>query len=494
MAGPGRPTEGGEYSIRRISTGSAELDALLSGGFPEQSLILVTGNPGTGKTIFTAGFLYEGAARKGEKGVYVSFSEGRQSFIEEMKTLGLDFEREEREGRFKFIEMLSLTREATGRFTGELLETIRTFGAKRLVIDSYSSMAQAIGSEYEGRQVLHTVLGRIVRNMGCTTLVIGEQPTGEERIGEAGEEFVADGVLNLKLMIPRELEIRKMRGTRLTTREAIYTIDGGFRVLRTELQKPARPKKWVPIPDKDYLVSTGSADLDAIIGGGFPRGSYVVLECSLDVTLLEMRLLTRGLALNFLNQRRGVIMVPTGGVDTGEVRRSYLPYTTKELFDGYMRISEEQEQDRAKGGSHPPYVIPSIYAEGSGGEQELEESSATFYEAYTALKQKTKNQPVLRSIGYDMLESSYARFPERLFNEIGIEIARTKAAGNITIGLARPTLTLLDRVLGMVDWHIRLTKKNGLLMVQGVKPQTNVYGVECDISHGYPVMKLRVLD
>jgi hypothetical protein len=61
------------------------------------------------------------------------------------------------------------------------------------------------------------------------------------------------------------------------------------------------------------------------------------------------------------------------------------------------------------------------------------------------------------------------------------------------MGLARPNLTLLPKVLSMVDWHIRLTKKDGLLMLQGVKPYTNLFAVDSDVSSGYPVMKLTIL-
>ena len=209
-----------DYAIKRVSTGNADLDELLSGGVPRGSLILVAGNPGTGKTIFTAGFLYDGARNKGESGIYISFSEGKRSFYEEMKTVGLDFESIEKEGRFHFLEMFSATREGMGRLTSDIVEAIKKFEAKRLVIDDLV-MAQATGGHYEGRQILHTVLSKVVRNLGCTTLIIVEQPSGDLRLGDVSEEFVADGVLNLKMTIPRELEIRKMRGTRLKTRDAL---------------------------------------------------------------------------------------------------------------------------------------------------------------------------------------------------------------------------------------------------------------------------------
>ena len=262
--------------IQRVSTGNSKLDSFLSGGFPRGSLILISGNPGTGKTIFTASFLYNGAVLDGENGIYVSFCEGKRSFFENMNSLGLDFEQQEREGRFRFMEMFTTTKEGMAMITGDMLRAIKEFGAKRLVIDSYSVMAQALGGPYEGRQVLHTVLGKIVRNLGCTTLVIGEQPSGDVRVDDGAEEFVADGVINLKLTIPRELELRKMRGTRLKTRDLLYTIDRGFRVLTTDLVNPVRPKRWQSVPDSGEMISTGCPDLDVILDGGFPRGTYFV--------------------------------------------------------------------------------------------------------------------------------------------------------------------------------------------------------------------------
>ncbi len=55
---------------RRVSSGISGLDALLDGGFPEGKVILVLGEPGTGKTILASQFLHFGANNAGEKGVY----------------------------------------------------------------------------------------------------------------------------------------------------------------------------------------------------------------------------------------------------------------------------------------------------------------------------------------------------------------------------------------------------------------------------------------
>jgi len=58
-----------------VSTGVEGLDSILSGGLTERSTVLVSGNPGTGKSIFGIQYLYTGATDHDERGVYVSFEE-----------------------------------------------------------------------------------------------------------------------------------------------------------------------------------------------------------------------------------------------------------------------------------------------------------------------------------------------------------------------------------------------------------------------------------
>jgi hypothetical protein len=218
----------------------------------------------------------------------------------------------------------------------------------------------------------------------------------------------------------------------------------------------------------------------------------VVLESSNDVMIKELRLFTGALCLNFITQRRGVLVVPTGGVSAKEIKAAWGLYSKSEAFNSFVRISEP---NRPVGGSsrQPPYIIPTTFGQGAGDEAELEQSMSELQKAYRELRTKTRNQPVLRNIGYDSLETSYARHPDKLLNEVGLAISRTRAAGDVTLGLAKPSLGILDKIVGIVDWHLKLSKKNGVLMLQGVKPYTSLYAVDVDVSHGYPVTKLRIL-
>ena len=65
----------------RTSTGNKQLDQLLDGGFLRNSMILLAGNPGAGKTILSSNFIYDGALNHDEPEVYACFAETRKRLI-----------------------------------------------------------------------------------------------------------------------------------------------------------------------------------------------------------------------------------------------------------------------------------------------------------------------------------------------------------------------------------------------------------------------------
>ncbi|MBS7620371.1 hypothetical protein KEJ21_06995 [Candidatus Bathyarchaeota archaeon] len=77
---------------QRVSSGNSELDKLNGGGFIPGSLILLTGGPGVGKTILSARFIYEGATKYGDPGVYACFAETKKTFIRNMQNFDVNFE------------------------------------------------------------------------------------------------------------------------------------------------------------------------------------------------------------------------------------------------------------------------------------------------------------------------------------------------------------------------------------------------------------------
>lgn len=201
----------------RIPTGVAGFDPLLEGGFPAGSLITIAGRPGTGKTIFSSQFLHQGGLEYGQPGMYVSMLEGRRAYLRNMGRLGFDFEALEAKGLFRFLEMPTLTAEGLPAIWEEIVKNIYEQHTVRLVIDSFTAMAQVFQSQADVRIFTHILLGKITSGAGCTTLMITELPSPNGGTGGV-EEFIADGVIHFYVAPVgdgriRYLEITKMRGT-----------------------------------------------------------------------------------------------------------------------------------------------------------------------------------------------------------------------------------------------------------------------------------------
>ena len=113
--------------------------------------------------------------------------------------------------------MMTCKEDAMGSTLNLALVEVSAMGAKRLVVDSFTAMAQAFSEKIDARIIIH-MLEKIMRQTGCTTLLIAEIPTGSQTIGLGIEEFVADGIILFETIqgktgIRKRALVRKMRGT-----------------------------------------------------------------------------------------------------------------------------------------------------------------------------------------------------------------------------------------------------------------------------------------
>ncbi|HDG63985.1 MAG TPA: circadian clock KaiC-like protein [Thermococcus sp.] len=251
-------------------------ECILKNGFPDGSLILVAGEPGAGKTIFSATFVYNGAKKFGEKGIYISLAETKKEFYESMKQLGMNFEELENKGLFKFVDLVTVREETIKKEIELLMNEIIKFQPKRIVVDPISVFAQVLG--VEGTRVfLHTMLGRFIKTYNSTALLIAEKAIGAEKIGYGIEEFVVDGVIVLRYqsfgeVTRRVMEIPKMRRKSIekSCYEYVITQDGIEFLAVPELMRE----------EMEYTlekVTTGIEKLDQMLDGGLYRGANVLI-------------------------------------------------------------------------------------------------------------------------------------------------------------------------------------------------------------------------
>jgi len=185
-----------------ITTGIKKLDKLLGGGFPARTVVLVSGGPGSGKTLFALKFLMDGVMKK-EKCCYVSLNETREELIRACKGIETLSEAEKYVGKNFAIEHIPLGENITMK---KFIDIIASYPKiDRLVIDNVNKLL--IFAENDRSYRVHlSELVRSLKSMGCTLLIC--ETRGENTDTGNGESFECDGVLSLSFL---ELEEKPMR-------------------------------------------------------------------------------------------------------------------------------------------------------------------------------------------------------------------------------------------------------------------------------------------
>jgi len=202
---------------RRVPTGIDGLDTLIEGGFLRGDVILVAGGTGSGKTIFSTQFIYNGATRYGEKGVYATFEEDAKTLKRNMLRFGFDLEKLEQEGAIRVIDLETLRGGGLSANIEYILGALDKIKGKRLVIDSLTAFLSACTEKLEYRMLMHLIY-RMLKTRGYTTVMTCSVPKGAKTLGLGIEEFIADSVIFLgnsidNLELKTRFLIHKMRGT-----------------------------------------------------------------------------------------------------------------------------------------------------------------------------------------------------------------------------------------------------------------------------------------
>lgn len=265
----------------RVSTGIRGLDHILEGGLPPDRLYLVDGEPGTGKTTLALQFLLAGRAA-GERGLYVTLSETAEELRAAAASHGWSLEGieifelapntdEEAEQAYTLFHPAEIELQQT---VGAVLEAVERHEATRVVFDSLSEMRLLARDPLRlRRQIL--ALKQFFAGRACTVLVLDDR-TGPE--GDLQLHSIAHGVIALEQVAMdygaerRRLQVKKLRGSRYRGGYHDFRIRTGGIEVYPRIQYAPRSEKV-----SDASLSSGSAELDALLGGGLTRGTSVLV-------------------------------------------------------------------------------------------------------------------------------------------------------------------------------------------------------------------------
>jgi len=220
--------------MKRVKTGIYGLDELIDGGFPEKRTVLVSGACGTGKTIFSMQYIYMGAAKFNEPGIYVTLDERPELIREDVLAFGWDLKKLESQGLLALMDgsvarigmpseeefALPITGFDLDKLLLEIMRVSKKIGAKRVVLDSIPGLGFNFTEENETRKAILKLTYMLTR-MGVTSVLTSEVLEGTNKFGKFDvEEYVVDGVIVLHYSgiggggTNRTIHIRKMRATK----------------------------------------------------------------------------------------------------------------------------------------------------------------------------------------------------------------------------------------------------------------------------------------
>ncbi|WP_434386208.1 RAD55 family ATPase [Melittangium boletus] len=284
-----------ETGSRLFPTGVPNLDRLLGGGIPRRQSLIVTGEPGCGKTILCSHIAFNAAARGVPVVVATVTSEPHDKLVQSLSGFSF-FQKELLGDAFFLVSAYASLKKGAKEARDVLLRTVRERGAKLLFIDGLRSIRDLWQDEARLREFLYE-LGIGLSAMDCIGLFTTEY--GLDKLLALPEATTVDGILAVSVQRRgvrrlRRLEVVKLRGQRHLTGEHLLEIGNGGMSIVPRLESGMMTLRD-EAPPRDRL-GFGLPEFDTLMLGGLPAHSTTLLAGSIGIgkTLLATHFATEG--------------------------------------------------------------------------------------------------------------------------------------------------------------------------------------------------------
>lgn len=450
-------------------------------------VLLVRGDPGAGKTLFAVRTLDVLKERGGDV-LYVSTRVDTETVYRNYlaKTTGLTRSSVLDISQDPFDADITPSSELGGdRFDPTaFLEWLQAVGEVSdpltVVFDSWELVQRYLLSHAPrddpikpGKLV--TRMATLARQHGIRVVLVTEQPE------QTSLDYVVDGVVELRAdhgaggRPERTLVLEKLRGIRIGNRTRPFTLsEERFRVFRP-VDLPFLGKKgdridYRPLPDTKTQFSTGIADLDTMLNGGYNRGSIVHFELGPDISRDAWSLPCLATARNFLSRKKGVTVVPLPESSPGLVRRNLEPVCSNGSFDTHCEVFETYDHD------------PTVHAGGDQAERTEGQASTpdhksahglgygTYLQRVESLREASDG-PLLHVISMDAAGDA--------FGDVLSDHATYVALHNdLSILVTKPGGEERTRAARIADVHLRLERRGETVFLYGENPVTPFLGFD----------------
>jgi KaiC/GvpD/RAD55 family RecA-like ATPase len=447
-----------------------ELVDAMSGG--KGYSLLIRGAPGTGKTMLALELI---RAFGSSNAVYLSTRVSPSSLYEQFPWLG------ESTPPIDVIDATKLY------ISADIIPGIQSFPdtiysrlgkvkkPATVVIDSWEAITAQIEREKEKIESLAAAVTELARHDEMNLILVSEK----FGISPTTLDYMVDGVVTLRRLTldhrtARELELEKLRGVRINQSKYPFSLEGGrFQYIEPFKRKSVRRKLRVqPLQNSETHISTGSAEMDTLLGGGFERGSFNVIEMGDDMSIWGYQSIVIHMLINCIAQKNHCICLPCCGWDERHLRAQLLPFVSEEDYMKYMTVFEIGPAKRE--------------SEKSENVRFLEGKSIELDWGIIRSFVSQLEPPVFTAIGADTLEHPY-QLKEKgklgtMVKWLSCVMTDTRAAGNVVVIGVNPKLELCGELTHLSTTYLKLAELDTTVVLYGVRPATGLHCLETIIA------------
>jgi circadian clock protein KaiC len=203
-------------SMKRVTSGVRALDEMCGGGFFRDSVVLISGATGTGKTLLVTEFM-NGGFETEERSLLFAFEESRDQLFRNAAAWGMDFERAEKKGWLKVATQYPHAMPMEDHLV-RMRDMIAEYKPQRLAVDSLSALERV----FSLRSFREFVIGltSTLKQQSITTLFTSTTPNllGGGSVTEKHISTLTDSIILLRYvealgMMRRSINVLKMRGS-----------------------------------------------------------------------------------------------------------------------------------------------------------------------------------------------------------------------------------------------------------------------------------------
>ncbi len=273
----------------KVPTGIVGFDEITRGGLPRARTTLVVGGPGSGKTIMALQFLAYGARECNEPGIFVAFEETSRRIVANAESFSWGLTGLLDKQKLFFLDAQPKTNMVmSGDFDLEgmlaaLQVQVKAMRARRIVFDALDVILELLFDPAAKRREVYRLHEWLLANglTGIITAKAGGDLTGVSVQQPFGfMQFMVDCAVILDHRVSlgvahRNVRVQKYRGSGFDENESPFLIGvGGLEVDIVRSRDPVEPRESKTSVER---LSSGIERLDTMLGGGYYRGSSILI-------------------------------------------------------------------------------------------------------------------------------------------------------------------------------------------------------------------------